>query len=484
MSSGNRLIPALIVDNLSSTSCVCRSVSNITFTPSDLIFAKVLKNAGEKPGSAKDVPVKEVQPVIVSDSSLDKTEKKEYPESIRGSISAYSYSDFSNTPGDNSQRFRYTLSLDAKNIADSKFSFENYVSFRHKAGDWGEVKSDIFNALKIYTLAAKYDINKTTNISLGRSINPSISSIGAMDGLQFQKTFNKISAGIVAGTRPDYTDYGFDVKLLQFGAWAAFKTNKEGKYTESSFAFMQQMNSGKTDRRFAYFQHSNSLIKNVSFFGTLEIDLYELQTDILHNETSKSTFNPTGVYLSLRYRASKSFSLSGSYDARKNVIYYETYKTFLDRILETELRQGFRLQANYRVTKDIMFGVQSGYRYLKTDPIPSKNVYGYLTYNQIPAVGITATVSATWLESAYMNGIIIGGRLSKDLLQDKIQTGLGYRYVDYNLPENKLSILQNIAEADISWQLYDKLSFSVNYEGIFEQADHYNRFYLLVRKRF
>lgn len=484
MSSGNKLMPALIVDNLSSTSCVCRSVSNITFTASDLIFAKVIKNAGENPVSVTEVPGKEVEPVIVSDTSSYSTEKKEYPKSIRGSISAYSYSDFSNTPGDNSQRYRYTLSLDAKNIADSRFSFENYISFRHKAGDWGEVKSDIFNALKIYTLAAKYDINKTTNISLGRSINPSISSIGAMDGVQFQKTFNKISAGVLAGTRPDYTDYGFNMKLLQFGAWAAYKTNKEGKYTESSVAFMQQMNSGKTDRRFAYFQHSNSLIKNVSFFGTLEIDLYELQTDILNNETPKSAFNPTGVYLSIRYRATKDFSVSGSYDARKNVIYYETYKTFLDRILETEMRQGFRLQANYRFTKDILFGVHSGYRYLKSDPIPSKNVYGYLTYSQIPGVDMTATASATWLESAYMNGIIIGGRLSKDLLNDKIQAGVGYRYVDYTLPENKISILQNIAEADISWQLYDKLSFSVSYEGTFEKADHYNRFYLQLRKRF
>ena len=108
-----------------------------------------------------------------------------------------SYSDISNTSADNSQRFRYTLSLDARNIANSKFSFESYLSFKHKAGDWGEVKNNVFNALKIYDLAIRYDLNKTTQISLGRRINPRISSIGAIDGLQFEKSIKQICTGSI-----------------------------------------------------------------------------------------------------------------------------------------------------------------------------------------------------------------------------------------------------------------------------------------------
>jgi hypothetical protein len=483
ISSGNKLIPALKVDNLSTVSCVCTSVSDIGFSLSDLIFAKVNISKIEK--SVPDKTPEEIKRVEAKDTILSAVKQaSEYKETIRGSISAYSYSDFSNTAGTNSQRFRYTLSLNAKNISGTRFSFDNYLSFRHKAGDWGEVKSNVFNALKIYSLSVKYDINKTSWLSLGRNINPSISSIGAMDGLQFQKSLGNISVGAVAGTRPDFINYGFDSKLFQYGAWLGFNTKSGIHFSESSLAFMQQMNSGKTDRRFLYLQHSNSLIKNIDLFGTLEIDLYELITDPLNNQTSKSTFNPTGVYLSLRYRASNSLSFSGSYDARKNVIYYETYKTFLDRILETEMRQGFRLQANYRITKDIMFGIQSGYRFLKSDPHPSKNIYSYVTYSQIPGVKMTATVSATYIESNYMNGTLFGGNLSKDLFNNKVQTGVGYRFVDYSLPENKLNLIQHIAEASISWQIYDKLSFAFSYEGTFEKADKYNRFYLQLRKRF
>jgi hypothetical protein len=259
----------------------------------------------------------------------------------------------------------------------------------------------------------------------------------------------------------------------------AFNTKSERNYSESSLAFMQQMNNWKTDRRFVYFQHSNSLIKNIYLFTTFEIDLYKLENDL-----PKSTFDLTGLYFSLRYRITKGFSLTGSYDSRKNVMYYETYKTYFDRVMETEMRQSYRLQANIRITKDLMFGLQTGYRFLKSDPHPSRNIYSYLTYNRIPGLNVSATLSGTYLETGYMNGMILGLTLSRDLFQGKLQTSLGYRYVDYTLPENKLSEVQNIGEMNLSWLISKNMFFSVNYEGTFEKQDKYNRIYLQLRKRF
>ena len=286
-----------------------------------------------------------------------------------------SYSDLSNTVSDNSQRFRYTLSLDARNIGNSKFSVESYISFKHKAGEWEDVKNDIFNALKIYSLAVRYDLNETTHISLGRRINPRISSVGAVDGLQVEKSLGGFSVGAIAGFRPDFADYGFNSKLFQYGLYAAYSSGSSKARSESSIAFMQQMNDFRTDRRFLYFQHSSTFIKNLNFFSTFEFDLYKLNIDSLNNEQSRSTFDLTGLYVSLRYKIFRNLTVYGSYDARKNIIYYETYKTFFDRILETELRQGFRLQANYRISKNLLYGVQAGYRFLKSDPVPSKNLH-------------------------------------------------------------------------------------------------------------
>jgi hypothetical protein len=485
ISSNSDLIPVLRVNSLSSVSCVCTAISAVNLSIDRLIIAR------KKISEAK--PEEKVIENVLKETPLQKdsvasAKEQSYPDKpkqiIKGSISAYSYSDFSNTPATNSTRFRYTFSLDARNIGNSKFSVESYISFRHKLGEWEEVKSNVFNALKIYNLAVRYDLNKTTQISLGRKINPRISSIGAMDGLQVEKSINKFALGAVVGTRPDFEDYSFDINLLQYGAYVAFNSKTANTYSESSLAFMQQMNNGKTDRRFLYFQHSNSLIKNIYFFSTFEVDLYKLNSDTLNNNLPQNTFDLTGLYLSLRYKMTKNFDITGSYDARKNVMYYETYKTFIDRLLEAEMRQSFRLSVNYRITRDLIFGLQSGYRYLKTDPHPSKNVYGYLTYSQVPGLNISLTLSGTYLESSYMDGKIFGANISRDLFQGKFQTSLGYRYVDYRFPETLLNVIQNVGEMSISMQFLKKMSLSMYYEGTFEQHDKYNRLYLQIRKRF
>jgi hypothetical protein len=478
-SNGN-LVPVLTINNLSSSSCVCTGISEQVLHVSDLVIAKARIKTEQK----REAQVTPAQKEIPTENpALDKKDKQattgNLSQKIKGSLSAFSYSDFSNTTASNSQRFRYTFSLDAKNISNSKFSAETYISFKHKLGDWSEVKSNLFNALKIYSLAVKYDLNKTTQISLGRKINYRISSIGAMDGLQVEKTMNKFALGALVGSRPDYANYGFDPSLFQYGAYVAHNTKSADNYTESSLAFMQQTNKGNIDRRFIYLQHSNSLVKNVFFFGTFEIDLYKL-----NNGKPQSTFNPTGMFLSLRYKMTKNLTLSGSYDARKNVMYYETFKSSIDSAFEKELRQGYRLQGNYRISKNIMFGLQSGYRFMKSDPHPSKNIYSYLTYSQIPGINASLTLSATYLESNYMNGKILGASMNRDFFQGKFSTGIGYRYIDYRLPENLLTIKQNISEMNISWQFAKTMSFSANYEGTFEANSTYNRFYLQIRKRF
>jgi hypothetical protein len=78
---------------------------------------------------------------------------------------------------------------------------------------------------------------------------------------------------------------------------------------------------------------------------------------------------------------------------------------------------------------------------------------------------VKETLTGTYLESAYMNGKIYGADISKDLFQGKFQTAIGYRYIDYILPESKLNVLQNVGNMSIFWLFSKKMSFSANYEG-------------------
>ncbi len=480
MSSNGILIPVLTVNNLSSSSCVCSIISSANLTIADLIIAKT-KIEYTKPEDKIAVNVIKEIPKVDSLASISEVRinENELKQKIRGNISAYSYSDFSNTKNSDSQRFRYTLSIDARNIGSSKLSAESYISFRHKKGEWNEVNKNVFNALKIYNLAFRYDLNKTTQLSLGRKINPKISSIGAMDGIQAEKSFNRFALGGIIGSRPDYSNYGFDINLFQYGAYLMYNYNTSDIFYESSLAFMQQSNHSKTDRRFLYFQHSNSIVKNLYFFGTFELDLYKLKNNLPQN-----TFNLTGLYISLRYKMTNKLTISGSYDARKNVMYYETYKTLIDSILENQMRQGVRLQSNYRISKNMIFGMHTAYRFLRSDPQPSKNIYSYFTYSQLPGLNASITVSGTLLGSSFLNGKMLAINVSRDFFQGKVQTILGYRYVDYNQAENLLDITQNIGEMNISWYFYNNMSLSVDFESTFEPKNKYNRIYLQIRKRF
>lgn len=480
LSSGDKLIPALIVNNLSSVSCLCNSITDQNIPVDHIIIArsrsvKTSNEPDEKIIVKERVPAQE----YVTDSVSHQTARPERRQNIRGSISLNSYSDFSNTEVPASQRFRYTFSLNADNVSGSRLSLESYISFRHKSGEFQEVKDDIFNALKIYNLSLRYDMNKSTSFSFGRRINPRISSMGALDGIQFEKSMNSFSFGILAGSRPGYKNYSVDPSLFQYGGYLAFSTGNNGGNSETSLAYIEQTNNFKTDRRFLYFQHSNTFIKSLWFFSTVEMDLFKLE-----NEVRSTMLDLTGTYFSLSYRITRNLSVSGSYDARKNVMYYETYKSYVDRLLEKELRQGFRLSGRWRFSDYMIVGLQSGYRFLKSDPHPSRNVYGYFTYTRVPVVNLSATISGSYLESSYLISKIAGLTLLKDFPGGKIQTGMGYSFVDNTLAESQSDLIQHIGEINLYWLFSKTLSLSVNYEGTFEPDGSFNRIYLQLRNRF
>jgi hypothetical protein len=426
-------------------------------------------------------PVTEKKDTIAAGT---KVQPKKRTQLISGRISLSSYSNFSSETA-NSQRMRYTFSLDALNIGDSKLSAETYISFVHKLGEWSEIQKDVFNGVKIYSLALSYEFDKNNKLWLGRKINPRISNMGAIDGLQYELKLKSFTVGIVGGFRPDYRDYGFNANLLEFGGYFGHDYSNKNGSMQTTVAFIDQLNNGKTDRRFAYLQHTNALIKNLYFFGSVEVDFYknvmDKQDSIFKQDNSPTLSN---LYLSLRYRPIRQLSFSLSYSARQNVIYYETYKDIVDRLLEAATTQGYMLQISYQPVKNISLGVNTGYRFSKKDPRPTKNLYGFLTVNRIPGVNVSATLSVTLLETSYISGNIYSVGISRDLVNGKLFLGLNYRYVDYKFVSEETKLVQNMGEFNLTWRILKKLSCSLNYEGTFEKNNIFNRIYINITQRF
>jgi hypothetical protein len=485
--SNDAWMPALLVKDKSSTSCVCSVLRTEKPKVGDVFFARVLVD--KKPEKAKDhqdggVVVAEdgnnkPSPVVIAPTSEDKDEQQPaYKQKIKGRLSAASYSNINGA--DVVHRMRYTLTFQGNNLKNSRFSTDNYISFRHTVGEWSAVKGHLGDALKVYALSVKYDVDKTSSVTLGRKINNRISSMGAIDGLQYEKGLGNTSFGVIGGWRPDYTDYGFNSHLFQVGAYFGYSTGKSNKNEASTLAFVEQRNQSKTDRRFVYFQHTNTLLKNLNMFSSFEVDLYQyINNEITH------TPSLTNLLVSLRYRVSKKINLSLSYDNRKNIVYYESYKNYIDQLIDDETRQGLRFGGSYRLSKIISWGFNASWRFQKSDINVSKNINTYLNFSRLPVLNATASISANLLQTNYLDSKIYGARVSKELIRGKLQSEVYFRMVDYRYKNYEYKIQQQIAGIDLSWYITHKLALYLYYEGTFDKSnDAFNRINAKVIQRF
>ncbi|RIH66058.1 hypothetical protein D1164_07290 [Mariniphaga sediminis] len=467
------LVPALVVQHHSSISCLCMPLENHTFQIADIIFVKKKRT---KKNSLQETPPESVPEKDISEHVLT-SQEKEREENFSGRLSFSSYSNFANTSSADAHRFRYTFSSKADNISNSNLSAETYISFTHKQGQWNLVRENLNNALKIYNLALKYEWNKSATLWAGRKINPVIANVGAIDGLQFEYNFGKIFTGIVAGSRPDFEDYGYNFNLFEYGGYFGQKLKVKNGFVQTSLAVFEQRNNAQVDRRFAYFQHTNSAVKNLHLFSSIELDLYKLE-----NNQPKNTLNLISLYFSVSYRISRRISLSGLYDNRKNVIYYETFRNYADEVLQQASRQGIRFRVNYRPVNYLTFGINAGTRFKKEDPRPTKTLNGYGSCTRIPGINTSVSISGSLMQTGYLDGHIYGVRFTKDIIPGKIFSMLHYRHAEFKY--SKSSLKQNIAEIDFSYRLNKKWYWSVNFEITESKNDFYNRLYFSTKYNF
>lgn len=134
--------------------------------------------------------------------------------------------------------------------------------------------------------------------------------------------------------------------------------------------------------------------------------------------------------------------------------------------------------------KFIYSGISGGYRFRKNDLHPMLNANGFLNFPQVPWINASVNLSTNWLKSSYVDGLIYGIRIYRDIVPSKLSSGIFYRFVDYNYPSSSTTSIQHMAELELSWQISRKFSLSANYDGTFEKSNQYNSIYLNLIKRF
>jgi len=476
----SNLIPALIVNSKSSTSCAGELINGEKIELNENIFARIrIVNENKQQLSSEVVGVSTTYAITGLNNPEQKIIKDSIQSELNGRISVQSYTNFSNMSSSlNYQRWKYTFQLNANYIAGSNFSYSQYLNFAYRASEWNTVSSDLSKAVRVYDLALKYNFGKFSSVWLGRHLNSKISNISAVDGIQFDQAFSDWSFGLVAGSRPDFNNMGVNFKLFEYGAYI----NKIDNYAEGSMSntlsYFEQTNDFKTDRRFVYIQHSSSVIPITRLFLSSEIDLYKKEMGV-----SKSDVSLTSLFASVNIRPSDVVAFMFSYDARKNVIYYETFKDIADSIYENETRQGFRTRITLRPVRNLYLGGNYGYRFRPGDIKPSNNYGGYITYSSIPWIEMSSTVSYSYLSTNYLNGTIFGVQLSKPITYG-LDLTLDYRNTRYEFNNAVEDLRQHSASANLFISLFRPVSLNLAYEGIFEEARTSGRFLANVTYRF
>ncbi len=456
--SPSAMVSCLVVTQKSSTSCVCTSIQQCDPQVEQEVFYTYKMNVPNDQLEILEDQEDQVNLDIEEPSTLRQETGKSNNniEKISARISASSYSNFSSVY-DNRHRTMLRFSLRALHLNNSKFSLESYANYRQNFIANSSRPDLNTQSLKVYNLALKYDVDSTTSLIIGRKINNKISSLGAIDGLQVEKHFNSFYAGLVTGFRPDIFNFELNPSLLQYGAYIGHALDNDKLYARSTFGLLEQRNGGAIDRRYSYFQHSSTINRNLNIFGSFEIDIYN---NIAGTTGAKPRL--TNLFISTTYKFSRKLSLSISYDARKRIIYYETLKTDIERLLDDdEARQGIRFRVNIKPVKYVFAGITYSSRFQNNNLNKSGNLNGFISYTRLPVIAGRFSMNYNRNNSNYLSSNIISLRYSRSIIKKRMDGDFYYRKVNYDYKFNELKERQSYYGVNLSYRFNRKFMMNL-----------------------
>lgn len=448
----NEAVPCLIVHHKSSFSCACTP-----FYGCDIKKGNKIRFIKKEENNELVVVKKSMEETILKDS-LTKLSRKllheeKGPEAkLFGKMSVASYSTLS-TQNDDRHRLAYRLNFAGTDLNDSKISFDTYVAY------WQNFRNDTLwkfdQNLRIYSASVAYQLNNNLSFRAGRMLNQRASSLGALDGAQGEYFIKNKFVGVLAGFAPDYTLYRFNFNLLMTGAYGGLVHSSKIFAGSTTFGVMEQRNHFNLDRRFSYLQHSSTLWNKLNVYATAEVDLYNLV-----NGEMTTNLKLTNLYASLSYRPTNKIRINLSYDTRKQIIYYETFKTELENMLEDDLaRQGLRLMVNARLFKVSNFGLSIAQRFQSDQQNASNNINLFYSLNAVPVIKGSLLLNANRNVSNYLLGDVYSARYYRDISR-KSNVEFYYRWAHYTYHQSEY--INEVQYLGLGWGLRFSKKYTFN----------------------
>ncbi len=420
----------LAILRVSSVSCLAKSIGNCTIEKGMRFQMRLAVDVE----TAKEERLVEDEPILSGVQAESKEDSLAINKETGGSTKPSPKHNYLNiglstalTQSDNG-RNNYRSALRTTFRMDSLFgqdlSLEAYGILKDYRRNY-ESEADPFRA-NLYNLALIYGAGEHHKISLGRKINRRVSSLGAIDGLQWEGSWNRWSVGAIAGSRPDFETFGYNPDLLQYGLYGAYDWQEKASSGQFSLGVLEQRNAGAIDRRYLYTQQNFSWGRFYAF-ASAEVDLYENFDTAAATNTAKLS----SLYLSLRYRITDRWSVFASYDSRQQIIFFERYDTEVERLLaEQGARQGFRIRSDYRFFRATTLGLSYNWRSNPTFGNHSENLQAYLRQGNLPWIGGSLVYRFNKNQNGNLDSEINSLRYSRSFRQNW-QISAYSRYVSY-----------------------------------------------------
>ena len=477
-------IPCLRISMKSSSSVVCERINDCDLKRGSKINYTIKQIELEELPEELETEGNNLTEILdtLADQTIVTAEEYNpyFRERIRARISAGNFSNIS--PYENSDRHRFMtrFSLRADHINDSKVSIDAYVNYRQNFLQQPVSADYQTKFFRVYNAAVKYSFDSTMVLSLGRQVNRKFSSVGSIDGLQFEKTMGNLSVGLIGGFKPDINHFELNTNLLQYGGYLNYQLRQNRNYVSATLGLMEQRNNGLIDRRYLYFQNNSSLGSKLNLFVAAELDIYSNVGGLV-----KTKFRLSNLFTTLRFRPTRKVNISLSYDNRKRILYYETYKTEIEQILEDDIaRQGLRLRVNWRALRYINTGVSVSRRFQSDQQNASENINFYLSHSKLPGLNANLTVRVNLNQSNYLQSRMASISLNKNLINKKLQARIYYRLVNYRYLESTRSVNQYYIGTNMFYRLNKTMRLGVSVEMNRRDQLSYYSFHTKLIKRF
>jgi hypothetical protein len=300
--------------------------------------------------------------------------------------------------------------------------------------------------------------------------------------LQAERRFGHLFTGAILGSRPDISTFDINPELVQYGGYLGFAENSAGLRSRSTLGLMQQNNAGAVDRRYVYFQQTTTIQRNLNVFSSFELDLYNALT---------GNARLTNLFVSTSYRFNKKLDLFVSYDSRRQVIYFETYRNNVEMLLDDdEARQGARVRLTLKPYKLVNMGLSFSKRFQSSNQNPSDNINAFVTFADKAQVLGRWTIQANRNIAAYMLSDVVSIRHTRPLFKKKVDASAYCRVAMYKYAEREGAVNggdrveQRYFGVEMAWYPASKITITALGETSKIGADRNYRMNLTITKRF